>query len=77
MNIVAKKLQSLLFIFLLGLTQAMVAQTFRGGIAGTVQDKTGAVVPNAKISLTGTDTGLKRETVSTSAGTAKMMIRLH
>src|SRR5258708_3348096 len=66
MNIAAKKL--LLLIFLLGLTHAMVAQTFRGGIAGNVQDKTGAVVPNAKISLTGTDTGLKRETVSTSAG---------
>ena len=77
MNTGAKKLQLLLFIFLLGLTQAMLAQTFRGGITGTVQDKTGAVVPNAKISLTGADTGLKRETVSTSAGIAKMMIRLN
>jgi hypothetical protein len=55
-------------LFLLGLTQAIVAQTFRGGIAGIVQDGSGAVVSNAKISLTGSSTGLKRETVSTGAG---------
>jgi hypothetical protein len=55
-------------VLALAITQVMVAQTFRGGIAGTVQDSTGAVVANAKISLTGTDTGSKRETVSTSSG---------
>ena len=68
MNTVSTKLQLFLLSLLLGLTHVVLAQTFRGGIAGTVQDKTGAVVPNAKISLTGTDTGLKRETVSTNAG---------
>jgi len=68
MNTAAKKWQSLLFFVLLGLSPLMVAQTFRGGIAGIVQDKTGAVVPGAKISLTGTNTGLERRTVSTSAG---------
>jgi len=55
-------------VLALAITQVMVAQTFRGGIAGTVQDTTGAVVANAKISLTGTDTGSKRETISTSSG---------
>src|SRR5260370_27879401 len=57
-----------LVMLALAITQVMVAQTFRGGIAGAVQDSTGAVVANAKISLTGTDTGYKRETVSTSSG---------
>ncbi len=52
----------------LTMTQPLFAQTFRGGIAGTVQDSTGAVVPNAKIVLTGTDTGFSRTMESTSAG---------
>lgn len=45
------------------------AQTFRGGIAGTVLDSTGAVVPHAKISLLGQETGMTRETESTGDGT--------
>jgi hypothetical protein len=64
-----KTLNLSLLLLLLAITQAVVAQTFRGGIAGIVQDGTGAAVANAKISLTGADTGLKRETVSTGAGT--------
>ncbi len=52
----------------LTMTQPLFAQTFRGGIAGTVQDSTGAVVPNATIVLTGTDTGFSRTMESTSAG---------
>ena len=42
-----------LLMLTLALTQSLLAQTFRGGIAGTVQDSTGAVVANAKISLIG------------------------
>jgi len=57
-----------LLMLALAMTQFLSAQTFRGGIAGAVQDSTGAVVPNAKISLIGTDTGYARETVSTSSG---------
>src|SRR4051812_14770635 len=60
------------YLFLLVLVSAMTsflgAQTYRGGIAGTVQDSSGAAVPGAKVSLTGTDTGFKREMVSTSSG---------
>lgn len=48
--------------------QGVWAQTFRGGIAGTVEDSTGAVVSGAKITLNGTDTGSTRQTVSTSSG---------
>ena len=57
-----------LLVFALAITQLLSAQTFRGGIAGTVVDSSGAVVANAKIVLLGTDTGYTRETVSTSAG---------
>jgi Carboxypeptidase regulatory-like domain/TonB dependent receptor len=57
-----------LLMLALAMTQFLSAQTFRGGIAGAIQDSTGAVVPNAKISLIGTDTGYARETVSTSSG---------
>ena len=57
-----------LLILALAVTHFVSAQTFRGGIAGAIQDSTGAVVPNAKISLIGTDTGYARETVSTSSG---------
>ena len=58
----------LFLLVLLSVAPMVLAQTFRGGIAGTVQDSTNAVVPGAKISLTGTDTGSKQETVSTSSG---------
>jgi hypothetical protein len=55
-------------MLILAFTQSLSGQTFRAGIAGTVQDTTGAVVANAKISLIGTETGSKRETISTSSG---------
>ncbi|MGO4518641.1 TonB-dependent receptor [Terriglobus sp. 2YAB30_2] len=51
------------------LTVSLSAQTFRGGIAGTILDSTGAVVPHAKITLLGQDTGMNRETESTGDGT--------
>ncbi|HEY4356583.1 MAG TPA: carboxypeptidase-like regulatory domain-containing protein, partial [Acidobacteriaceae bacterium] len=44
------------------------AQTYRGGIAGNVQDATGAVVGHAKVMLTGTDTGYQRAMESTGSG---------
>ena len=44
------------------------AQTFRGGISGTVVDQSGAVVSTASVKLTGTDTGLTRTVQTTSAG---------
>ncbi len=52
------------------LTSSVVAgaQTYRGGIAGTVSDASGAVVPNAKVMLTNPDNGYTREMQSTSAG---------
>lgn len=67
-----KSLSRYIYLVLLVLVSAMTpflgAQTFRGGIAGTVQDASGAAVPGAKVLLTGTDTGFKREMVATDSG---------
>ena len=47
---------------------SLVAQTFRGGISGTVNDATGAAVPGAAVKLVSPDTGLTREGTTTSTG---------
>ena len=47
---------------------ALIAQTFRGGIAGTVTDATGAAVAAAAIKLVSPDTGLTREGITSSTG---------
>jgi Carboxypeptidase regulatory-like domain/TonB dependent receptor len=44
------------------------AQTFRGGIQGTVVDPQGAVVPNADVVVTNPETGLTRTTKSDALG---------
>src|SRR5882762_9736963 len=44
------------------------AQSDRGTITGTVSDPAGAVVPNAAIVASNTETGAKFETVSTATG---------
>jgi hypothetical protein len=44
------------------------AQTFRGGINGSVTDATGAVVAQASITTTDVDTGQSRKTTSSSSG---------
>jgi hypothetical protein len=56
-----------LFLFCT-LTVPAFAQTFRGGINGTVTDSTGAVVPNASIVAVDTATNITYKAVSTSAG---------
>jgi outer membrane receptor protein involved in Fe transport len=44
------------------------AQTFRGGIIGTITDASGAVVPGAKITATDVATSVSQQTVSSGAG---------
>jgi hypothetical protein len=44
------------------------AQTFRGGISGTVVDQSGATVAGATVKLLGTDTGFARTEQATNAG---------
>ena len=45
-----------------------LAQTFRGGINGTVTDQSGAVVPGAAVEAVDTATSVSHKTISSSAG---------
>ena len=47
---------------------SLIAQTFRGGISGTVTDPSGAAVAGAAVKLVSPDTGLTREGITTSTG---------
>ncbi len=58
-------------LFFLGLfiwTLALVAQTFRGGVSGTVADSSGSPIVGASVQLVDTGTGLTRAAQTTSAG---------
>ena len=46
----------------------LMAQTFRGGVTGTVADASGAAVANAAVKLVSPDTGLTRESPASSTG---------
>src|SRR5690242_10952388 len=60
-------------LFLLfGITTA-TAQ-FRAGIQGTVTDTTGGLVPEAKLTLTSTETGKTQEAVSSNEGFYRLEI---
>ena len=59
----------LLLLFVLSGSMILDAQlTATGSIAGTVTDKTGAVVPNATVKITNRDTNSTRETKTGEAG---------
>jgi hypothetical protein len=57
-----------LAILLLLLWAPAWSQTFRGGIAGSVADSTGAAVPQATVKIVNLDTGLTRNQDTTSTG---------
>ena len=46
----------------------LMAQMDQGVIGGTVQDRTAAVVPGARVTLTNTDTGITLQTTANSSG---------
>src|SRR5882672_5928782 len=48
------------------------AQTFRGTILGTVSDVSGAIVPDATVTIRNVDTGLVRTTVTQSNGSYRV-----
>ncbi len=60
--------KTLFAIGLLVLLQAVLMAQATTQVGGVVTDQSGAVVPNANIDLENLDTGLKRSTVSDSAG---------
>lgn len=47
----------------------LYGQSVSGTILGTVQDETGAVIPNATISIKNLDTGFAQSTTSGASGT--------
>ena len=57
-----------LLAILLLISMPALAQTFRGGINGTITDSSGAFVPGAKVTAIDTATSAARETVSSGAG---------
>ena len=65
-SLVTLALAALLF---LGVQSVSAQLRIVGSISGTVQDPTGAVVPNARIVLKDNKTGIKREVTSTDSGT--------
>ncbi len=54
-------------LFILFATAAANAQ-FKAGVQGTVKDSAGGLVPDAKVTLTNTETGRAQETTSSSEG---------
>ncbi len=62
------KLRMFLSAFVLLFATALVAQTFRGTILGTVTDASGAVVPGATVKVHNTNTGLERTTQTSADG---------
>ena len=50
------------------LPQTALAQTSTAAINGTIQDATGAVIPEAEIVLTNVETGVERRTLSNTVG---------
>src|SRR6185436_21107281 len=54
---------------LVALTVSASAQEFRGSMTGRIMDQQQAVIPNAKIPATETETGAKFQTVSNADGT--------
>jgi len=60
------KIKLLLAVFLLAF--ALLGQSNRGAITGTVSDSTGSFVPGVQVVLINTDTGAKSDTVTTGTG---------
>jgi len=57
-----------LFLLALTLSTPLLAQTFRGGITGTVTDKSGAAIPGAAVFATDVNTNVVYRGVASSAG---------
>ncbi|MEW5977463.1 MAG: TonB-dependent receptor [Acidobacteriota bacterium] len=57
-----------LILSLLFVDSPIMAQTFRGSIGGTVRDASGAVVPNAGVTLTETATKIESKTETNAEG---------
>jgi outer membrane receptor protein involved in Fe transport len=63
-----QKRLTVLFVLLSVMVAGVWAQTETGQISGTLQDPTNAVVPNAKVTVKGVETGVTRVVTSSSSG---------
>jgi hypothetical protein len=67
--------QLVLLLVILAVAPRVGAQTLdRGEITGTIRDESGAVLPDAQVTLRDTITGFERTTVSTAAGQYSAML---
>ena len=62
------RVAALLLMLALAAPFSAWAQTFRGGINGTVTDQTGAIVPGATVEIVETATSVSHKGISSSAG---------
>ncbi len=63
-----KSMLSLLALLLVAMSMIAVAQNATGIITGTVSDESGAVVPNATVTITNKATGITRTTTTNAEG---------
>jgi hypothetical protein len=64
----ARSRLAFLSVFLLLLCSSLSAQVSGGTLSGTVSDPSGAVIPNARVAVTNTGTGIVRSTTTNDAG---------
>src|SRR5690242_15147346 len=62
-----------LILLVVLLCSAAPAQTYTASIRGTVTDATGAVIPNAAITVTNENTGLVRTTMTSGTGNYEVL----
>ena len=64
-----RKLSAVLItLFLIGICITSTAQTVDTAIVGTVTDSTGAIIPNATVTIASSSTGISKRAVTNSAG---------
>ena len=78
MHMIYRHTRSVFIAFLMATALAVAlpissfAQTFRGGINGTVTDESGAVVPGAAVEATDSATGVSHKTITLERGRVQL-----
>ena len=68
LNALCRGSAALLFLLFASLPQVAKAQVLYGSVVGTVEDQSGAVVPNATVTIVNKQTGQTREITSDASG---------